>query len=86
MRLVWFYDKLTMNDIYTRLCGHDRKVIANMAKAGNNQKAIVKAISRSQGTASKESCTATEANVAIAPSRPTVWPGGGKPADGLDRR
>jgi IS30 family transposase len=43
-----------MNDTYTRLCGHDRKVIANMAQAGNNQKAIAKAIGRSQGTISKE--------------------------------
>lgn len=54
MCLVWFYNKLTMNDTYTRLCGHDRKVIANMAQAGNNQKAIAKAIGRSQGTISKE--------------------------------
>lgn len=54
MRLVWFYNKLTMNDTYTRLCGHDRKVIANMAQAGNNQEAIAKAIGRSQGTVSKE--------------------------------
>lgn len=54
MRLVWFYNKLTMNDTYTRLCGHDRKVIANMAQAGNNQTAIAKAIGRSQGTVSKE--------------------------------
>ena len=54
MRLVWFYNKLTMNDTCTRLCGHDRMVIANMAQAGNNQKAIAKAIGRSQGTVSKE--------------------------------
>lgn len=54
MRLVWFYNKLTMNDTCTRLCGHDRKVIANMAQAGNNQTAIAKAIGRSQGTVSKE--------------------------------
>jgi len=54
MRLVWFYNKLTMNDTCTRLCGHDRKVIANMAQAGNNQKTIAKAIGRSQGTVSKE--------------------------------
>ena len=54
MRLVWFYNKLTMNDTCTRLCGHDRKVIANMAQAGNNQNAIAKAIGRSQGTVSKE--------------------------------
>lgn len=54
MRLVWFHNKLTMNDTCTRLCGHDRKVIANMAQAGNNQMAIAKAIGRSQGTISKE--------------------------------
>lgn len=54
MRLVWFCNKLTMNDTCTRLCGHDRKVIANMAQAGNNQNAIAKAIGRSQGTVSKE--------------------------------
>ena len=54
MRLVWFYNKLTMNDTSTRLCAHDRKVIANMAQAGNNQTAIAKAIGRSQGTVSKE--------------------------------
>lgn len=54
MRLVWFYNKLTMNDTCTRLCGHDRKVIANMAQAGNTQDAIAKAIGRSQGTISKE--------------------------------
>lgn len=54
MRLVWFYNKLTMKDTCTRLCGHDRKVIANMAQAGNNQKAIATAIGRSQGTVSKE--------------------------------
>ena len=54
MCLVWFYNKLTMNDTYSRLCGHDRKVIANMAQAGNNQKTIAEAIGRSQGTISKE--------------------------------
>lgn len=54
MRLVWFHNKLTMNDTCTRLCGHDRKVIANMAQAGNNQMTIAKAIGRSQGTISKE--------------------------------
>ena len=54
MRLVWFYNKLTMNDTCTRLCGHERKVIANMAQAGNNQKTIAKAIGCSQGTISKE--------------------------------
>ena len=43
-----------MNDRYTRLCGNDRNVIANMAQAGNNQNAIAKAIGRSQGTVSKE--------------------------------
>lgn len=43
-----------MNDTCTRLCEHDRKVIANMAQAGNNQKAIAEAIGRSQGTISKE--------------------------------
>ena len=47
MRLVWFHNKLTMNDTYTRLCGHDRKVIAHMAQAGNNQKTIAEAIGRS---------------------------------------
>ena len=54
MSLVWFHNKLTTNDTYTRLCGHDRKVIANMAQAGNNQKTIAEAIGRSQGTVSKE--------------------------------
>lgn len=54
MRLVWFYNKLTMKETYTRLCGHDRKVIANMAQAGNSQKTIAAAIGRSQGTVSKE--------------------------------
>ena len=54
MSLVWLYNKLTMNDTYTRLCGPDRKVIANMAQAGNNQKTIAEAIGRSQGTVSKE--------------------------------
>ena len=54
MRLVWFHNKLTMNDTYSRLCGHDHKVIAYMAQAGNNQKTIVEAIGRSQGTVSKE--------------------------------
>ena len=54
MRLVWFLNKLTMNDTYSRLCGHDRNVIANMARAGNNQKTIAEAIGRSQGTVSKE--------------------------------
>ena len=54
MRQVWFHNKLTMNDTYTRLCGHDRKVIANMAQAGNNQKTIAEVIGRSQGTVSKE--------------------------------
>lgn len=54
MRLVWFYNKLTMNDTCTRLCGHDRKVIANMAQAGKTQNDIARAIGRSQGTISKE--------------------------------
>ena len=39
MRLVWFHNKLTMKDTYTRLCRHDRKVIATMAQAGNTQQA-----------------------------------------------
>ena len=38
MRLVWFYNKLTMRDTCTRLCGHARRVIASMAQTGNNQK------------------------------------------------
>ena len=54
MRLVWFHNKLTMNDTCSRLCAHDRKVVANMAQAGNNQKTIAEAIGRSQGTVSKE--------------------------------
>lgn len=43
-----------MNDKCTRLCAHDRKVIANMTQAGNTQQAIAKAIGRGQGTVSKE--------------------------------
>ena len=53
MRLVWFHNKLTMNDTRSRLCCHC-KVVANMAQAGNNQKTIAEAIGRSQGTVSKE--------------------------------
>ena len=71
MRLVWFQNKLTMNDTYSRLCGYDRKVIANVAQAGNNQKTIAEAIGRSQGTVSKE-LRRNRGTAAIAPSKPII--------------
>lgn len=43
-----------MNDKDTRLCGHERMVIANMTQAGKKQKDIAEALGRSQGTISKE--------------------------------
>lgn len=43
-----------MNDKYTRLCGAERIVIANMKQAGKKQQEIAEALGRSQGAISKE--------------------------------
>ena len=43
-----------MNERYRRLCGQERNVIHNLKQAGKTQKEIAQAISRSQGTISKE--------------------------------
>lgn len=50
----WFYNKLTVNNKYHRLCAEDRKVIANMKQAGKNQIEIAQAIGFSQSVISKE--------------------------------
>ena len=34
---MWFYNKLTMNNKYRRLCAGNRKVIANMNQTGRTQ-------------------------------------------------
>jgi IS30 family transposase len=54
IRSVWFYNKLTVNNKYHRLCAENRKVIANMKQAGKTQTEIAQAIGCSQSAISKE--------------------------------
>jgi IS30 family transposase len=51
---VWFYNKLTVNNKYHRLCAENRKVVANMRQAGKTQAEIAQAIGFSQSAISKE--------------------------------
>ncbi|MDA7911617.1 helix-turn-helix domain-containing protein, partial [Akkermansiaceae bacterium] len=50
--LVWFYNKLTMNEKYHRLCAENRKTIYNMDEADFSQTEIGRAIGFSQSARS----------------------------------